>query len=255
MKKIMTVAAAALCAAVGFADGISSANVVGYKQYDLTGDEFMYTVGVQFKAMTASGDYTIDSKIFDVDAVSGDAIYVFDYQNWDLQSYTFQGYDEKGDSLGWFVVYADSEKSPETIASFNVKSGDNLWLMTSNAASISGEVAASGSQKVTFTVTDEDYMFEFANPYPIDTTFGDLESFCASGDQIYVFDHVNWDLASYAFQGFDGEGASLGWFYVSADTSVEPQTIKDSSAVVLPAGTGAFFMPGGSREWTVSFNY
>ena len=233
------------CAAVGFAEGISSANVVGYKQYELTGSEYMYTVGVQFKAMTASGDYTISTKIFDTEAVSGDAIYVFDYQNWDLTCYTFMGYNSvTGESEGWFAAYADGTSG--SVASFNVSSGDNLWLMTSDAISISGEVAASGSTKLTFTVTDDDYMFEFANPYPIDTTYKDLETFCQNGDSIYTFDHENWDLVCATYMGDS-------WFVAYADGT--SGSITDSNLVALPAGTGAFLMPGGSREWTVTFNY
>jgi len=235
------------CAAVGFADGISSANVVGYKQYELTGSEFMYTVGVQFKAMTASGDYTISTKIFDTDAVSGDAIYVFDYQNWDLTCYTFMGYNNTtGESEGWSVTYADGTGG--NVNSFDVSMGDNLWLMTSDAVSISGEVAASGSTKLTFTVTADDYMFEFANPYPVDTTFADLETFCQSGDCFYTFNHVDWDLECFTYMG-----SGFGWSATYADGT--GGTISDSSRVALPAGTGAFLMPGDSREWTVTFNY
>ena len=220
--------------------------MVGYKQYELSGDEFMYTVGVQFKAMTASGDYTIDSKIFDTDAVAGDAVYVFDYQNWDLTCYTFVGYTDQGASRGWSVTYADG--SLGSVSTFQVSAGDNLWLMTSDAISISGEVQAAGSTKLTFTVTDEDYMFEFANPYPIDTTFGDLETFCEAGDCFYTFNHVDWDLECFTYVG-----TGRGWSATYADGTLG--TITDSSAVALPVGTGAFLMPGGSREWTVTFNY
>ena len=218
--------------------------MVGYKQYELSGDEFMYTVGVQFKAMTASGDYTVSTKIFDKDAVAGDCVYVFNYALWDLETYTFMGYDGET-SLGWQWDKADA--TYEMVQSFTVSQGDNLWLIVSEAPSISGEVAQSGTQTLQFTVTESDYMFEFANPFPVNTTFEDLETFCQAGDAVYVFNHLLWDLETYTYMG----GST--WQWDKADATYEMLTEK--TAIAIPAGQGAFLMPGGDREWTVSLNY
>ena len=61
MKKMMTVAAAALCAAVGFADGLTSDNVVGYTTVTAKKDAWLLTA-VQFEG-TDGNDAKLSSLV------------------------------------------------------------------------------------------------------------------------------------------------------------------------------------------------
>ena len=66
MKKVMF--AAAVAASLGlFADGIQSANTVGYQTYNFTAEgDYIHNIGVAFKNCTAvDGSYTITSNLFD----------------------------------------------------------------------------------------------------------------------------------------------------------------------------------------------
>ena len=245
MKKVMFGLAAA--AAIS-AFAIESANTVGYITQSLGTDEYVHTVGVSFKECgVASGAYTVGTKIFSADAVEGDMIYVFDPNNWDLSSYTFNGYDGNT-SLGWF--YAGADGSSDTVASFEVQKGEVVYFQPADmitAATVSGEVEAGSSASVTFDMSSGDFVFPLVNPFPVATTLGDLETFAAEGDMVYAFDAQNWDLANYTFNGFDNN-VSLGWFYAGADGSSD--TITDHATVILPAGQGAFFQPGATCTWT-----
>jgi len=102
---------------------------------------------------------------------------------------------------------------------------------------------------VTFDTSSGDYVFPLVNPYPKDTTFGDLETFAVAGDMVYVFDADNWDLAGYTFNGFENN-VSAGWYFLGADGSED--TITNSSAVILPAGKGAFIQVNETATWTAS---
>lgn len=245
MKKIMFGLAAA--AAIG-AFAIESANTVGYLTQSLGTDEYVHTVGVSFKNCgVAGGTYTVGTKIFSVDAAAGDMIYVFDPNNWDLSSYTFNGFDGET-SLGWF--YAGADGTMDTVASFEVQKGDVVYFQPADAtadATVSGEVEAGSSASVTFDLSNGDFVFPLVNPFPVATTLGDLETFAAAGDMVYAFDAQNWDLANYTFNGFDGN-VSQGWFYAGADGTMD--TVTDSSLVILPAGQGAFFQPNATCTWT-----
>jgi len=246
MKKVMFAAAVA-AGLVAIGDGIESANTVGYITQSLGEGEYVHTVGVSFKNCgVAAGTYTVGTKVFSVDAAAGDMVYIFDPNNWDLSGYTFNGYDGET-SLGWFYVGADG--SSDTVASFDVEKGEVVYFQPADAvtaATISGEVEAGSSASVTFDLSSGEFVFPLVNPFPVATTLGDLETFVAAGDMVYVFDAMNWDLSGYTFNGFDGE-TSLGWFYVGADGSSD--TITDSSTVILPAGQGAFFQPNATCTW------
>ena len=249
MKKVMFGLAAA-AAISAFATDVESSNTVGYITQSLGEGEYVHTVGVSFKACgVASGDYTVETQIFSVEAAAGDMVYIFDPNNWDLSGYTFNGYDGNT-SMGWF--YSGADGSMDTVASFDVQKGEVVYFQPADAmtaATISGEVEAGSSASVTFDLNSGDFVFPLVNPFPVATTLGDLETFVSAGDMVYVFDAMNWDLSGYTFNGFDGN-VSQGWFYSGADGSMD--TITDSSMVILPAGQGAFFQPNATCTWTKS---
>lgn len=69
-------------------------------------------------------------------------------------------------------------------------------------------------------------------------------------DQFYAFDADNWDLTYYTYQG-EGQG----WYVTYADTEKSPETITDSTTVILAAGQGATYMPNAKTTWNVTVNY
>ena len=159
MKKLM-IAAAALCATVG-ASAIESQNVVGYQTYDASLTDDMATIGVTFSNVAAvSGDYTITDTMFGRTVEDNDQILLWDNANYNLINYTYY------DGLGWTMTDAFGDESPA--ASITVSKGQVLWFLPNdpaNAVSVSGEVAASGTQTLTFSLADSD-CFAFVNPFP-----------------------------------------------------------------------------------------
>ena len=252
MKKLMFAAAVA---AAGLTYGLESSNVVGYQDYpfDTSIGEYLNNVGVAFKHTGASADWTFDSKIFEKTATVGDQIILFSADDWNLVSYTFKGFDGVGASKGW--DYADANGDLTTVANFTVSKGDVLYFMPADGvttALVSGEVETSGTKVVEFDTAGGDWIFDIVNPFPKATTLADLETFCQVGDQVILFDQMAWNLVSYTFKGFTGD-VSKGWDYADADGNLS--IVSDSSTVVLKAGQGGYFMPGGSRTWTVTCNY
>ena len=245
MKKLVT-AACALVAGLALADGVQSANTVGFIEQEFDEDAGAVNVGVCFNVVgSPAASFTIADAAFGKNLTAYDQFYVFDADNWDLTSYTY-----KGAGKGWDVIYADTEIEQEVIASISVAPGTSLYYIGADASFITaGEVAASGAQSITFD-TDDAGAFDFVNPFPVATTFGDLETFARAYDQFYLFDAANWDLTSYTYKG-----AGKGWDVIYADTELDPEVISDSTATFLEAGQGATYIPGATVTWTKTLNY
>ena len=226
---------------------VESANTVGYlsQELDLQNDEYLFNLAAPFKNLgTVDGSYVCTDTICDIVPSTGDKVYVFDGEEWNLAIYQY-----KGSGKGWALTAADGSSS--TVASFTIASGAHVMYEPydeETVAIVSGEVAASGAQVIEFEVTDDDWFFELVNPFPVATTLGDLETFCGSGDKIYTFDPEEWNLAIYQYKG-----TGKGWALTAADGS--SSTITTSATVILKAGEGAYFEPYDSREWTVTLNY
>ncbi len=226
---------------------VQSANTVGFlsQELDLDNDEYLFSVAAPFTNLgTVDGNYVCTDTIFDTIPSTGDKVYVFDSEEWNLAMYQYNGTGN-----GWTHYAADGTQS--TVASFTVISGAHVMYEPNDEetiATVSGEVAASGAQVVEFEVTDDDWFFELVNPFPVATTLGDLETFCGTGDKIYIFDQDEWNLAMYQYNG-----TGSGWTFYAAN-GVQ-SILTDSTIVVLKAGEGAYFEPQDSREWTVTVNY
>ena len=194
-------------------------------------------------AENSGGVYTVADKLFDTTVSADDQVLVFDPDAYNLTIY------QKTSSGGWYVMPADGS-ADYTVASFELETGDHILYMPadgSKSVTISGEVAASGTQTIDFVVNDTDYLFELANPYPIDTTIADLDSFCQADDQVLLFDADQYNLTIYQ------KTTSNGWYVMAVDGT--DYYVTDTTAVIIPAGSGGWFMPGSSRTWTVTCNY
>ena len=241
MKKLM-IATAVLCAAVSV-NALESANVVGYESYDASLTDDMATIGVAFSNVGAvGGAYTISDTMFGRTVEDGDQILLWDQAAYNLINYTYN------DGFGWLLTDAYGDEQG-FVASITVEKGDLLWFLPndpSNGVNVSGEVASSGAQTLTFDTSVAD-CFAFVNPFPKDTLFSELTSFCEDGDQFILWDQAAYNLVNYTFN--DG----FGWLIT--DAYGDEQGFATESDVAIPAGAGAYFLPGDTRTWTVTFNY
>ncbi len=225
--------------------GIESANTVGYQTYDASLTDDMATIGVSFSNTgVAGGDYTITDTMFGRTVEDGDVIMLWDNDAYNLVIYTYY------DGFGWDLLdaYGDDQG---IVASITVTKGQVLWYLPTdpaNTVSVSGTVAPSGTQTLTFEPGGAyGDCFAFANPFPKDTLFSDLTSFCEDGDQFLFWDNAAYNLIIYTF--YDG----YGWDVL--DAYGDDQGIAPETDVAIPAGSGAYFLPGDVREWTVTLNY
>ena len=241
MKKLIF--AAAVAAGMG-AFALESANIVGYQNvgFDKTG--WMMNVGVQFSNIGAEGGaFTLDDAFFGNTAAEGDQIITLDGDAWNLAQY-----DKLAVGEGWILTPADGS-SAEMIASLSASKGDLLYYIPASAAelTVAGEVAT-GTQSVTFDTANEagQWLFPLANPFPVDTTWGDLNTFTAEGDQLIALDGDAWNLAQYDRLA-DGEG----WILTPADGSAA-EIINNEEAVIIPAGGAMYYIPTATTTWTVT---
>ena len=209
-------------------------------------------IGVQFSnVQSEDGTFTLDDNFFGGEAQEGDSVVTFDGAAWNLGQA-----DKLGVDLGWIFYPADGGDS-ERFAALKCQRCDQLYYVPSDPATtpqvlVSGAVAKMGEQSITFEKTAEGDVFPLVNPFPIATTWGDLNTFMKEGDSLYMFDYGNYDLIQY-----DRLGDGLGWILYPADGS-DSERINDESAVILEAGSAAYYMPGDAVTsgetvtWTVT---
>ena len=236
MKKLMVLASAAGLA--GVAMGVSS-GVVGYVNRTLGDGEAIVNVGVTFEP-TGEG-FTIGEEILGNPAVADDIIYIVNPLALDFDVYMYLG------DGTWYGFLATGEE--DLLTEIDVGVGDKIAYQPvsgEGGISIAGAVAAFGTQTVEFTV-DEVNAFPLVNPFPVETTIGDLNSFCESDDIVYIIDPVAIDFDIYQYLG---EGQ---WFVMYADGTDD--IIEDESKVIIAPGDGATIQVMGDRTWTVTRNY
>ena len=244
MKKLMIAAAA--IAAVATAGAVESANIVGYQTTGFDKSGWMMNVGVAFSNVgAADGAYTLDDTFFGGAAAEGDQIFVLDGDAWDLSQY-----DKLGTGNGWVLTPAGGG-SDEYLAAIKVAKGDLLYYIPAEATTVNvaGEVAdTTVAQTVTFDLDNEagQWMFPLTNPYPVETTWGEINAFTKEGDQIFILDGDAWDLSQY-----DRLGDGLGWVLTPAGGGSD-EYITDETAVAIPAGGSVYYIPTETVTWTVT---
>ena len=218
---------------------------MGYQSYTAADTDYMSTVGVAFSNIASvDGSYTIGDTMFGRTVADGDQILLWDNDAFNLINYTYY------DGAGWGLTdaYGDDQGF---VPSITVEKGQVLWYLPADAdtpLNVSGEVAASGTQTLTFEPNDTNgYCFTFVNPFPKDTLFSDLTSFCDDGDQFLLFNNDAYNIANYTY--YDGAGWGI------TDAYGDDQGFAAETDVAIPAGSGAYFLPAADRTWTVTFNY
>ena len=224
---------------------MESANVVGYQSYLAADTDYMSTVGIAFSNVSAvDGSYSITDTMFGRTAADGDVIMLWDNDAYNLIIYTYY------DGYGWNILdaYGDDQGF---LASITVEKGQVLWYVPADpdtALNVSGEVATSGTQTLTFEPNDTNgYCFSFVNPFPKNTLFSELTAFCGDGDVFLLWDNNVYNLIIYTY--YDGYGWNI------LDANGDDQGFATESDIAIPAGSGAYFLPTDDRTWTVTFNY
>lgn len=232
------------CATVGLA-AIESANIVGYQNLQFDKSGWMINAGVAFSNVGADGTFTIDdTTVFGNPACEGDQIVTLDAELWDLNTI-----EKAPEGEGWIIMAAGGAM-PEQVDSMSFKKGDMIYFIPAEETqlTIAGQVAALGEQSITFDLENEEgqWMFPLVNPFPVATTWKDLDAFCNEGDQLITLDADMWDLNTFE-KAPEGEG----WILMPAGGGM-PEAITDDTAIAIPAGGSAYYIPVETVTWTVS---
>ena len=225
---------------------VESANVVGYAKSEFDQGGWMIPVGVAFSNVgSLDGSFTIGETAFTGTAAEGDQMITFNGDFWNVNQF-----DKLGEGNGWTLTPADGG-DPEIVASITLAKGDFIYYipMSGEALNIAGEVAnPNEAQTVTFDLDNEagQWMFPLVNPFPIDTTWGEINTFTAEGDQILSFDGDYWNINQY-----DRLGDGAGWTLTPADGGM-PEIVNDAESVLIPAGAAVYYIPMQTTTWTVT---
>ena len=239
MKKLMTVAAAALCAAVGFgADAIESANTVGFIKSAVLEKNSYTAMGVQFKVTGEAGSETPINNLLTVDVLrTGTKLgtSVDQIQIWDDESGLFKAYYYNKDLSGWC-----SEDDSTKITTDTVKAGQGIFFRRANykdgsAVTMSGEVFTGDS--VTYADLEKNSYTFMCYPWPVDFKIADMEKCITvaprsgtklgtSVDQVLV-----WNDESGLFEAY----------YLKKEVGFVKDGEDDVTKDVIPAGTCFFF--------------
>ena len=225
---------------------VTSSNTVGFQniQFDQTG--WMMNVGVQFSNIAAAnGAFTIDDNFFAGTATEGDQIITLEADAWNLNQY-----DKAGTGAGWVLTPADGSDS-EVVQSISIAKGDFFYYIPVSATevNVAGQVADTDvAQSITFDLNNAagQWMFPLVNPYPVDTTWGEINAFTKEGDQIIALNGDAWNLDQY-----DRAGDGQGWVLTPADGS-DSELITDDTAIAIPAGGAVYYIPTTTVTWTVT---
>lgn len=197
--------------------------------------------------------------MFDNDISAGDTVNIFSAEVWNLNSWVFNGYTDGGDSLGWAYNYTDTdtwEPANTVVASFELAKGDTVYFQPNDGVSglnVAGAVQDT-TKSATWKLEAGEWIGDIMNPFPVDTTLADLETFAQAGDVLNVFTTTFWNLDSYVYNG-----AGAGWAcntFSDETWDAISYVITDSSTVVLPAGVGGCYQPNDmdGRTWTITLS-
>lgn len=225
MKKLMT--ALTICAVAGFAVGadVVSENIVGFKKLDLSNGAA--ELGMSFTDLASvNGDWTLSTQVFGKPLADGDQLLKFDAVNYDYNIYLFST------MTGWSVTDPLGNTSAASDPVFGI--GEAFLFVPGNPMLDyvhSGQIT-NGTYTTVFTGGSAT---EFSSKVPVDITAGDIDGFCAAGDQMLVFDAANYDYNIYLFDAAGG---------VSVTDPLGNTTAVLLTDVVLPLGSGALYIAG-----------
>ena len=199
MKKLMIAASAALCAAVSFGVGLTSANTVGYNGSALDEEYGAVITGPQFVTPGGSA-FLLTNLVLVSEADTAGNIEIQTLNNWGgtEEDYVWDG-----------TKWIDGNTS-DPVTDITFAPGQGLWVFNNTGEAVTfrslGEVNASD---VTYQL-DENYgAVAVVNPYPTDIALDDitliteadiagnieiqtLNNWGGTGDEDYVWDGAKW---------------------------------------------------------------
>ena len=225
-KKIMTALAVAGIATMGFADGLTSDNVVGYANQDLEG-QVSPSIGCTFAGVGAEtfklGDIAVEGfqydteilQVLSTDNAATIARYTYVTPEWDEEDF-----DGDGAAVGWWIKGKEGEEGGSANdVSFSPGQGflGNFGYKKVKLT-YAGQVLE-GATELDFTGKVSPMV---ANPLPKDVKLGDVacEGFQYDTEILQVLSTVNAaTVTRYTYvtpewdeEDFDGDGAAVGWW-------------------------------------------
>ncbi len=268
MKKLMFVATAALCAAVGFAD-VESANVVGYQNKELTGS-YAYNLSVAtFRAVDKDTEKMVLGDI----AASADWMAGADEVKTLLangavdKAYSYVGVTdaaEWGCPAGWYLT---ADLNDDSIVDLTPLCKNNDPLPLGN-----GLLVLVGSASTTLTYAGEvltadqpialksSYAYNITgNVSPVDITLGDITAsadWMAGADELKTLKANGAVDQAYSYVGATDAadwGCPAGWYLTADlnDDSIEDLTPLCKNAIPVKAGE-AFIVLVGTSTTTIT---
>ena len=255
MKKLMF-AVAAVATMVAVAETPVASQIVGFQKFNLdteSGRQFTM-VATQFAPLNETGKWYFSNKAFDKNLEEGDCVYFFDKNLEDRVYYYFLGFD--GETAQWLKMWTDGltgePLEDDTLTGIEVTKSETLYWQPSDGKSsidcAGGVENPDESVKVNFP---DSAPYNLVNPYPVDTTLAELESFFIEGDNLYIFDEELEDRVYYYYLG-DHVWLKM-WTDGLTGEPLEDDTIPNTF-VILKAGQGGVFNASDDdgREWIVS---
>ena len=207
-KKMIAMAGALACAAV-VADGIESANVVGYVNRATTQESA--SLGGMFVSVGASTWKLGDVKL--TNATMDDVIQFLEWDNasTDVSAYYYNGH--------WYDYDTDDELDDQPL-----QAGTAFLCLFTSGNNISFEFAGEvASDKVSIT-TDQESPF-LANPCPRTITLGEVTMTGATMDDVIQF--LEWDNASTDFSAYYYNGH---WYDYDTDDNLDDYELQPGDA-------------------------
>ena len=254
MKKLMIAASAALCAAVGFGDGITSANVVGYQTTKLADNNFTM-VYVPFVHVNNDGKgLQLNQDISVANLTGGDNCEVADriwIWNPNRSSYDQFFYYDDGTEAGWCddanMEYIEKNEGWED----GIPQGTAIFFKSKGTAkSLTGAGAIETEPEVELVIADNNFTM-IANPYPVATQLNSTKFKVAGltgSDAVELSDRIwiwNPDRSSYDQFFYYDDGTEAGW---CDDANMEYIEKNEGWENGIPAGQGMYFKAKGAGK-------
>ena len=234
MKKLLIVAAATLCAAV-MADGIESANTVGYSDADFTG-KTMVCVGTPFFAVGDGAKFTLSNFAAEGFELGSDILQTIDPETADtVDSFVYLDPENYPTMSGWW--YDDWSESADDIE-FDAGQGflgafGGMGVTLRNA----GEVS---SAPKTFDYSGQT-MVVVPNPLPRIATLSEItaEGFELGSDILQTIDPETADtIDSFVYLDPENYPTMAGWWYDDWSESADDVEINPGDGLLGAFGSG-----------------
>ena len=266
MKKMMLGLTAAFCVAVTFADGVESANIVGYAQQtaNATRNTMMTpnflninsATGCKLSDLSVTGydapEYIEEDDYYEGGCAGGEFILQFLNNNGSVAA-RYYWIDDGDNTAGWYASGV-AEAIEGGAASVTIPAGTAAWTIGTGKKLVSAGAVNTSDVAFTMNATRNTAV---GNCMPVDIKLSQFtvtgydapeyieeddyyEGGCAGGEFILQFLNNNGSVAARYYWIDDGDNVA-GWY-----ASGVAEAIKDgASSVNVPAGKGAWVIGSG----------